>query len=236
MPFGQSKSKQKRRVTENMMKLILSGLLVISTFAFINQPKTVEAQGKVSSDRTEIPVYIYKIEIGDTLSDIAARYHLTIPELRQANPHIAKRPNDVVKPNEKVQVPTGNETMTGYEKQVLTLLNQERSKGGLSPLKGDYSQLNASARTKAKDMAENNYFSHQSPTLGSPFDQMRSMGVKYSAAGENIAQGQQTPQEVIQAWMNSEGHRKNIMSPEFTHCGVGYVTKGNNWVQQFVKQ
>jgi len=219
-----------------MIKLILSVLLAVSTYAYVNQPEAVEAQGRISSDKTEIPVYIYKIQIGDTLSDIAARYHLTIPELQQANPHIAQRPNNVVKPNEKVEVPQGKETMTGFEKQVLNLLNQERSKGGLSPLKGDYSPLNTSARTKAKDMSTNHYFDHNSPTLGSPFDQMRNMGVQYSAAGENIAQGQKTPAEVMEAWMNSEGHRKNIMSPEFTHCGVGFTSEGDYWVQQFVKK
>ena len=72
-------------------------------------------------------------------------------------------------------------------------------------------------------MQKNNYFSHTSPTYGSPFDMMRDQGVSYKSAGENIAQGQRTPQEVVQAWMNSEGHRRNILNSNYTHIGVGMI-------------
>ncbi|MNH43142.1 Cysteine-rich secretory protein family protein [compost metagenome] len=81
-------------------------------------------------------------------------------------------------------------------------------------------------------MDVNNYFSHTSPTYGSPFDMMRSFGVKYSYAGENIASGQRTPQEVMTAWMNSAGHRANILNGNFTKIGVGYVN--GEWVQMFI--
>lgn len=81
---------------------------------------------------------------------------------------------------------------------------------------------------------KNNYFSHTSPTYGSPFDMMRDFNVSYKTAGENIAQGQRTPEEVVQAWMNSEGHRKNILSDKFTHIGVGYQQNGHHWTQMFV--
>jgi len=83
-------------------------------------------------------------------------------------------------------------------------------------------------------MQQKHYFSHTSPTYGSPFDMMRDFGVTYKSAGENIAQGQQTPQEVVQAWMNSEGHRKNILSKDFTHIGVGYEQTGKHWTQMFI--
>jgi uncharacterized protein YkwD len=63
---------------------------------------------------------------------------------------------------------------------------------------------------------------------------MRDHGVNYKSAGENIAQGQRTPQEVVQAWMNSPGHRKNILSRDFTHIGVGYESQGNHWTQMFI--
>ena len=83
-------------------------------------------------------------------------------------------------------------------------------------------------------MQTKNYFSHTSPTYGSPFDMMKAYGVSYKAAGENIAMGQRSPQEVVQAWMNSQGHRENIMNPNFTHIGVGHVTTGNYWTQMFI--
>ncbi|MBO1915365.1 hypothetical protein J4G37_62370, partial [Microvirga sp. 3-52] len=91
-----------------------------------------------------------------------------------------------------------------------------------------------SARAKSKDMSSKGYFSHTSPTYGSPFDQMKQFGVSYSAAGENIAMGQRTPAEVVKAWMDSPGHRENILKPGFTHIGIGYDSNGNYWTQQFI--
>jgi len=126
---------------------------------------------------------------------------------------------------------TGTNTSTStYAQQVVTLVNQERAKVGLSALTSD-SLLNTVAYDKAKDMAVNNYFSHTSPTYGSPFDMMKAYGVKYSYAGENIAAGQKTPQEVMQAWMNSAGHKANILSPNYKKIGVGYYN--GEWVQEF---
>ncbi len=80
-------------------------------------------------------------------------------------------------------------------------------------------------------MKNKNYFDHTSPTYGSPFDMMKSFGISYKAAGENIAMGQKTPEQVVQAWMDSPGHRANIMNSSFTHIGVGYVASGNYWTQ-----
>lgn len=85
-------------------------------------------------------------------------------------------------------------------------------------------------------MAVNNYFSHTSPTYGSPFDMMKKFGISYTAAGENIAKGQRTPQEVVTAWMNSEGHRANILNKNYTHIGVGFEENGYIWTQQFIKK
>lgn len=120
-----------------------------------------------------------------------------------------------------------------YEQQVVELTNQERAKYGLKPLAIDY-ELSRVAREKSRDMAVNNYFDHNSPVYGSPFDMMRSYGINYRTAGENIAKGQRSPQEVVNAWMNSPGHRANILSADFTHIGVGYVSQGNHWTQQFI--
>lgn len=116
---------------------------------------------------------------------------------------------------------------------MVDLTNAERSKNGLAPLKVDL-ELSKVAREKSKDMAANNYFDHNSPTHGSPFDMMKKFGISYRSAGENIAMGQRTPEEVVQAWMKSQGHRENILSSSYTHIGVGYVENGNYWTQQFI--
>jgi uncharacterized YkwD family protein len=116
---------------------------------------------------------------------------------------------------------------------VVDLTNVERAKNGLPALKVDVN-LSKVAREKSSDMQRNNYFSHQSPTCGSPFDMMKKFGITYKSAGENIAMGQKTPTEVVQAWMNSEGHRANILNGSYTHIGVGHVANGNYWTQQFI--
>ncbi|HEY4552384.1 MAG TPA: CAP domain-containing protein, partial [Bacillaceae bacterium] len=104
---------------------------------------------------------------------------------------------------------------------------------GLAPLKVDL-ELSKVAREKSRDMSVNKYFDHNSPTYGSPFDMMKKFGITYRSAGENIAYGQRTPEEVVKAWMNSSGHRANILNSSFTHIGVGYVAEGNYWTQQFI--
>lgn len=124
-------------------------------------------------------------------------------------------------------------SVSAYEKKVVELTNVERAKQGLAPLTLD-TELSKVARTKSQDMKNKNYFDHNSPTYGSPFDMMKSFGISYRAAGENIAMGQTTPEQVVQAWMDSPGHRANIMNSSFTHIGVGYVASGNYWTQMFI--
>lgn len=128
---------------------------------------------------------------------------------------------------------TASSNKATFATQVIMLVNKERAKQGLPALKVN-KPLNTVALDKAKDMSINKYFSHTSPTYGSPFDMMKKYGISYRYAGENIAKGQRTPEEVMKAWMNSDGHRKNIMSPNFTMIGVGYYN--GHWVQMFISQ
>lgn len=123
------------------------------------------------------------------------------------------------------QTATGSAAMTSDESRILQLCNAERAKVGAKPLKanGDCTKL---ARMKSQDMVSKNYFSHQSPTYGSPFDMLKKYGVGYMYAGENIAMNQ-SADRAFKAWMNSEGHRKNILNPNFTELGIGIVSKGN---------
>lgn len=126
-----------------------------------------------------------------------------------------------------------NDEINNFESKVIQLTNAEREKNGLNALESD-KPLCGVAQAKSNDMQKKNYFSHTSPTYGSPFDMMRDFGVSYSTAGENIAMGQQTPEQVVQAWMESEGHRKNILNGSFTHIGVGYTEDGSYWTQMFI--
>ncbi|WP_225229604.1 CAP domain-containing protein [Sporosarcina quadrami] len=128
-----------------------------------------------------------------------------------------------------------NQSISAVEQAVLNLTNAERQKAGLQPLQIDNKLMN-SARQKSTDMATKNYFSHTSPTYGSPFDQMKANGISYKSAAENIAMGQRSAEEVVKGWMESPGHRQNILTPEFTHIGIGYDANGNYWTQQFIQK
>ena len=128
--------------------------------------------------------------------------------------------------------PTESGFMSAYEREVVELVNAERAKEGLAPLTAD-AALTRTARMKSQDMRENGYFDHNSPTYGTPFQLMKLQGISYRTAGENIAMGYRTPEAVVRAWMNSAGHRANILNGSYTKIGVGYVADGNYWTQHF---
>ena len=118
--------------------------------------------------------------------------------------------------------------------EVIALVNEERAKEGLQPLSNN-TNLSKVAYMKAVDMADNDYFDHNSPTYGDPFTMMDTFGIEYTAAAENIAVGYTTAESVMEGWMNSEGHRKNILNPDFTEIGIGYEKNEHNWVQMFIR-
>ena len=141
---------------------------------------------------------------------------------------------DTSKPDTSTSTPdTDNSSVSEYEKKVVELVNIERAKYGLSALTLN-TELSAVARAKSQDMKDKQYFSHTSPTYGSPFDMMKSFGISYKTAGENIAMGYRTPEAVVEGWMNSEGHRANILNSSFKEIGVGHVVSGNYWTQMFI--
>ena len=160
------------------------------------------------------------------------------------HPTIDTTPEDTTTPdseNNSGNQGSGNEStgtenesnISEYERKVADLVNEIRVENGISPLTLN-AELSNVARIKSQDMKDNQYFSHTSPTYGSPFDMMKSFGITYKTAGENIARGQQTPEAVVDAWMNSDGHRANILNASFTEIGVGYVADGNYWTQMFI--
>lgn len=122
---------------------------------------------------------------------------------------------------------------SAYERQVVRLVNAERAANGLDSLRLDET-LCACARVKSQDMHDAGYFSHNSPTYGTPFSMMRTLGVSYTHAGENIAMGYAAPDAVVAAWMQSASHRANILSASYRTLGVGYVADGGYWTQWFV--
>ncbi len=132
---------------------------------------------------------------------------------------------------------TNSVTLTADEQQMLKLINDARAQNSLKPLQVDMKLCNV-ARIKSQDMVDNNYFSHSSPKYGSPFDMMKSFGISFVQAGENIA-GNKSVQNAENALMNSPGHRKNILSPDFTHIGIGIKAGGpygNMYTQQFISK
>ncbi|WNS73868.1 CAP domain-containing protein [Bacillus sp. DTU_2020_1000418_1_SI_GHA_SEK_038] len=133
----------------------------------------------------------------------------------------------------KAPTAPASSSVSAFEQKVVELTNQQRAKYGVPALQLDVN-LSKVARAKSSDMKAKGYFDHNSPTYGSPFDMMKSFGITYRTAGENIAMGQRSPEEVVNAWMNSEGHRKNILNANFTHIGVGHVAEGNYWTQMFI--
>jgi uncharacterized YkwD family protein len=143
------------------------------------------------------------------------------------NPQNPVNPVNPVSP----QNPQKPVSSSQFEQQVLNLVNQERRKAGLQQLSMN-SSLSKVAMAKAQDMYNNNYFDHQSPTYGSPFDMMKAFGISYNSAGENIAKGQNSPTEVMNQWMSSPGHRANILNSSYTQIGIAYYN--GEWVQEFI--
>lgn len=195
------------------------------------------------------------VQRGDSMWRIAKRYNVLFRDVLELNKHFSNP--HLIHPKDEVELPDGStgettndsgtgdsdasdprgETESAQAVEILNLVNAERSKQGLQSLTLS-EKLTSIANTKAKDMADKGYFSHESPTYGSPFDMLKHFGVSYSYAGENIAAGQKTAKEVMNSWMNSSGHRANILNKNYTQLGVGYVQGGQygtEWVQLFIK-
>ncbi|MGL5642488.1 MAG: CAP domain-containing protein [Paraclostridium sp.] len=178
-----------------------------------SKPETPSTENKPSTPNVDVDAPQNKPE-GNTDSK---------PESKPETPPTENKPS----------TPSGN--FASFQQEVLNLVNVERTNRGLQPLKFN-SELSKVATLKSQDMIDKNYFDHTSPTYGSPFDMMKQFGISYNAAGENIAMGQETPKEVMNSWMNSPGHRKNILNPDFTELGVGIASNGSSiyWTQMFI--
>lgn len=128
--------------------------------------------------------------------------------------------------NESNNNTTNNEPTSNLVQEMLNLINNTRIENGLAPLSIN-DLLQATAQTKADDMVKNNYFSHTSPTYGSPFNMMQNAGILYKTAGENIA-GNISVKDAFDSWMNSNSHKENILSNAYNYVGIG-ITKSNTY-------
>ncbi|MDO5152967.1 MAG: SafA/ExsA family spore coat assembly protein [Eubacteriales bacterium] len=175
----------------------------------------------------------HTVASGDTLWKIANRYEVGLSEIKSANPQIKNF--DLIYPGQSINIPTVDASVTNFEQEVIRLVNEIRRENGLKELTYDW-ELGRVARFKSQDMKDNKYFAHNSPVYGTPFQMIKNFGISYRSAGENIAKGYATPQAVVTGWMNSSGHRANILNVNFTHIGVGYVSGGSYWTQMFIRK
>ena len=166
--------------------------------------------------------YVVQVE-GDYIGAVSKKYVKPI------------YPNSAGNNNTSTPSTNTNSGLTSDEQEVFDLINKQRANNGLAALKID-SEVQRVARIKAQDMVNNNYFSHTSPTYGSPFDMLKSFKVSYKTAGENIA-GNSSNNGAVTAWMNSSGHKANILNSSYNYTGIGVVTGskyGKIYVQMFI--
>lgn len=175
----------------------------------------------------------HKVVSGDSMWKIAVKYEVGLSEIISANPHISNPA--LIYPGQVITIPSVDSSVLNYESEVVRLVNEIRVKNGLNALTEDW-ELSRVARYKSQDMKDNNYFSHTSPVYGTPFEMIKNFGISFKSAGENIAKGQATPQAVVNAWMNSSGHRANILNSSYNRIGVGYVANGKYWTQMFIRK
>ena len=173
----------------------------------------------------------YTVKSGDFMWKIAVQYEIGLSEIIEANPQIANP--DLIYPGQILTIPQIEASVLSFEEEVVRLTNEKRAAYGLPALTINW-ELSRVARYKSQDMHDIGYFSHTSPTYGSPFEMMKDFGISYRAAGENIARGQTTPEMVVNAWWNSSGHRQNMLNASYTQIGVGYVADGHYWTQMFI--
>lgn len=209
-----------------MLSITASILLSFNTNFNLSNSITVSSESLQGTN--------YRVRPGDSMWRIAVRFEIGLSELIKANPHI--RNPALIFVDQVIYIPE-TAPLKNLEDEVIRLVNVERVRNGLMALKYNW-QAARVARIKSEDMINRNYFSHYSPTYGSPFRMLENFGLRFSSAGENIAYGQRTAQEVMNSWMDSPGHRANILSPSYTEIGVGAAKKANGtlyWTQMFLK-
>jgi len=207
-------------------------------------PQIVNSNLIFSGQIINIPntkISTYTVMSGDTMWNIAKKYGIGLNDLMVANPQITNSalifPNQIINIPSVPSVPNVSKDIRSLETEVIRLVNVERARVGQSLLV-ENNKVSRVARIKSNDFVTNNYFAHNSPTYGTPFDMLRSFGITFTAAAENIASGQRTAEQVMNTWMNSSSHRASILNSTYNQIGVGVArdNKGNLfWTQMFIK-
>ncbi|MCR8629677.1 peptidoglycan-binding protein [Paenibacillus radicis (ex Xue et al. 2023)] len=240
-------------VTESSVKLFQKayGLPITGTVDDQTLQSILWAYGnaKIAKKQTPTPTPVPKPEVNPTPeseSEPKPEVNPTPESESEPKPEVNPTPESesVPKPEvnptpkpEPAPAPDSSTGVTAQERQLVDLINQVRQEAGLAPLTINM-ELSNTARLKSKDMVDNNYFSHQSETYGSPTDMMKQFGISYSSAGENIACNQ-TVTAAHQALMNSPGHKAKILSADFTEIGIGIVDGGScgkMLTEQFIRK
>lgn len=227
----------------------------VSAILYINNRKatvndkvvTMDAAPMIFSGRTLVPVKFisevlgYKVEWLESSKTIiisgfvAKETALVADLLAEMRTDEAVR-NELPRPGEITQPENNHSNHLAVELEVFRLVNEAREQEGLHPLQLS-EKLMVVAEAKSQDMVDHAYFSHISPVYGGMRDLFNAFDVNYRWAGENIATGQRTAEAVMSAWMDSPGHRANILHPNFNQIGVGAVSGGHyggiTWTQSF---
>lgn len=175
--------------------------------------------------------YVVQVE-GDYIGAVNKKY---VKPIYSGNTNAGTTNQNTQENKTNQSVNEQNTSLSSDEQEVFDLINKQRVSNGLTALKID-SEVQRVARIKAQDMVNKNYFSHNSPTYGSPFDMLSSFKISYKTAGENIA-GNSSNSGAVSAWMDSPGHKANILNGNFNYTGVGVVNGskyGKIFVQMFI--
>ena len=173
----------------------------------------------------------YKVYVGqgiESLTQVLKKLGIAFGSPEKPNPPVTEDSN-----TQEPDVEIPNEGQLSYAEQVVKLVNEERAKAGLPALKMD-ADITAAANVRAKEIKQK--FSHARPDGSSFSSVLKEQGVSFRGSGENIAWGQKSAEQVMNGWMNSDGHRANILNPNFKNIGVGHYQDENGvnyWVQLF---
>ena len=210
-------------------------------YYFLNQHMGNYGYAELKNGRTYIPLRVLCDNLGLSIEwDNLTKTATMINNTSLVNNSINNIGNSNQSNNQTQVSNTASTTLTeqdvrAMEEEVVRLVNEERAKYGLQPLEIDETLMQV-AKLKSKDMSENKYLAHTSPTYGSATDMMKNIfGYKfngyYAGVGENIASMGLSAEGVVNGWLNSEGHRANILNPNYKYIGVGYSI--GRWTQIF---
>lgn len=203
-------------------------MFIDEPYIYVNgEGRRIDAAPIIVNDRTLVPLRAISESVGGQVEWDGTSRTVTI-EIEEDNPsdNISDETSD------NISDKTSDEAL---EHKVLELVNAERAVYGIKPLVWN-DKLAKTAKEHSRDMIKRGFFSHENPDGKSPFDRLKDANIRYTCAAENIAAGQSSPEMAVEEWMNSEGHKMNILNPSLTALGVGLARGGEYgiyWTQNF---